>query len=251
MNIVSFYVPRPLEHPVTPDYIAMLVQVQRSCDLLGLRHVVLTDPAGRENLAARKESYGIETFVRVLPDRLMRACTLSHALWMREGDWKEADTLLVGADCLILRDPRQVFPRAVNGPVDIAFTLRPGHARYPINCGAMWCPIASRKLHTGLYDRIAERCGPKWGDDQRAVASMLDPMPDRHGVFTRYGMQVAFLPMDVHNDWPRGMDDDGRDSCVLHFRGKGAKPLMLPWAAKWLGHRERLARKARKHLVGA
>lgn len=230
MNIVSFYVPRPVEHPVTPDYIAMLAQVQKSCDRLGLRHVVLTDAAGREAIAARPEAADIETFVRVLPDRLMQACTRSQALWMREGDWKDGDTLFVGADCLIMRHPAKVFPR----DVDLAVTFRPGHERYPINNGAMFIPFASRALAACFYDRVADTCRQKWGDDQRAVANVLAPMPDGHGTFERHGMRVAFLPMAVFNDWPRTPDDRRREACVLHFRGKGRKDWMLPWARKFL-----------------
>jgi hypothetical protein len=230
VNIVSFFVPRPAEHPVTPDYVAMLAQLQRSCDLLGLRHVVLTDAGGREALQARKESRGIEAFVRVLPDRLMQACTRSQAQWLREGDWRDGSTLFVGADALMLRDPRKVFP----ADVDLAVTLRPGHPRYPINNGAMWIPLAARNLAACFYDRVAESCRHKWGDDQRAVAEVLAPMPDRHGVFERHGMRVAFLPMNVYNHTPRDLDDRCRDACVLHFRGKGRKDLMLPWARKWL-----------------
>lgn len=228
MNIVSFWVPRRAEHPVTPDYIAMLGAVQRSCDRLGLRHVVLTDPDGREELAARDAR--METFVRVLPLPLMQACTRSQALWMRQGDWKDGDTLFVGADGLVLRDPRKVFP----ADVDLAVTLRPGHPRYPINNGAMWCPLKSRPLTACLYDRVAERCGKKWGDDQRALAAMLEPMPATHGTVKRYGMRVAFLPMAVFNDTPRSVDDRRKEACVLHFRGKARKALMLPWAEKWL-----------------
>ena len=244
MNIVTFWVPRPLEHPNAADYVAMLVQVQRSCDLLGLRHVVLTDPAGREELAHRPGAERIETFVRVLPDRLMRACTRAQANWLREGDWRDEDTLLTGADCLVLRDPRKVFPAAP----DLCVTYRPGHQRYPINNGTMVVRARARPAATALYTRVAETCGPKWGDDQRALDRALAPMPPGFGTFERFSMQVAFLPMDVHNDWPRGLDDDGRNSCILHFRGKGRKPLILPWAERWLGHRERLARKAQKAL---
>jgi hypothetical protein len=235
MNILSFYTPRPKEHPQTADYPAMLGALQKSCDLLGLRHVVLTDANGRETLAQRPESAGLECFTRVLPDRLMQACMRVQALWLAEGETRGGDSLFVGADCLMLRDPRKVFPAGV----DLAVTLRPGHARYPINTGAVWLPAGSRTRQAALWARIADTTGPKWGDDQRAVDRALAPMPDRHGIFERFGMHVAFLPMAIHNHTPREIGDPCRDACVLHFRGKGRKDLMLPWAARWLGNSKR------------
>lgn len=224
MNVCTFFVHRPEDWPEAADYPLFLQYVQRSCDRLGLRHVVLTDHRSVPLLP------GIETFATDLPRSLMRAVTQAQAAWLEHGDWRGEDTLLTGADCLVMRDPREVFV----GRWDMAVTLRPLHPRYPINTGTIVVRRKSRERVLPLFQRIAARCGDKWCDDQRAIQDELGPMPTQHGVFERAGLTVAFLPMRVHNDTPRDAEDRCERACVLHFRGKGRKAVMQPWVERWL-----------------
>jgi len=231
LNVCSFFVYRPNENPRNHDYLPMLRLLQKSCDALDLRHVVLTDQATANEL--RPE--GFETFAAILPVSLMQACTEIQALWLEQGDWQGADTITVGADCLILRNPDKHFP--ASSDADLCVTLRPGHDRYPINTGAiLYRSIARGRLAT-IFRGIAESTGTRWCDDQRAIEQALSPMPDRHIFAERQGVQVAFLPMFVHNQSPTSVRDPARAACVLHFRGKNRK-YMTEWAAihrpEWL-----------------
>jgi len=225
LNVCSFYVHRPAENPRGNNYLPMLRLLQKSCDALDLRHVVLTDQATAPVL--RQE--GLATFEAALPISLMQSCTEIQAQWMERGDWHGADTITVGADCLILQHPDDVFPNTV--AVDLCVTLRPGHDRYPINTGAIMIRDHARRLAAETFRTIANTTGTKWCDDQRAIEEALAPMPARHGVFERRGLKVAFLPMHVHNQSPVSVKDPARGACVLHFRGKNRK-YMPEWCAR-------------------
>ena len=63
-TVASFWVLRPEEHPEAEarNYPGMLQVLQRSCDRLGLRHLVLTDEATASARSGRlASSHGIET----------------------------------------------------------------------------------------------------------------------------------------------------------------------------------------------
>jgi hypothetical protein len=224
LNVCSFYVLRPNENPRNTDYLPMLRLLQKSCDALGLRHVVLSDV---ETAAIQLPEF--ETFTAHLPASLMRSCTEVQAQWIERGDWRGADTIMIGADCLVLSHPDGLFPR--EGLADMCVTLRPGHARYPINTGAIMVRAAGRERAAKLFRQVADATGTKWCDDQIALQDALAPMPTRYGRFVRAGLGVSFVPMQFHNHSPRGVDDPCRGACVLHFRGKGRK-YMPEWAAR-------------------
>lgn len=225
LNVLSFWVRRPVEYPHAPDYVPLLRLLQQSCDRLGLRHVVMTDATTAEGWPD-----GLEAYREDLPPRLMQAATEAHARWSAGGDWQGCDTLFVGADCLIVRHPDEEFPKV---PA-LAVTLRIGTKKYPINTGAMMLRQHGRREAAALYRTVADRCGPTWCDDQRAIRDALAPMPGAWGTVRRAGMKVAFLPMRTFNFGPSSIDDAPGKAVVAHFRQK-RKEFMPAWAARYLG----------------
>lgn len=225
ITICSFWVLRPEEHPeaAARNYPGMLLVLQKSCDRLGLDHVVLTDP---ETASSPLWPDGIESFAMKLPAPLMRACTESQARYLETRP--STDTLFVGADCLFLRDPNNFYPYEP----DLCVTYRTPWDRYPINAGAQLIRQRSLDRVAPIYRRIADRCGTVWCDDQRAMVAELAPMPRKNGVYERSGAKVAFLPMKNFNHLPKSVDDLCNRACMLHFRGKARKQFLFDWAAK-------------------
>jgi hypothetical protein len=230
-TVASFWVHRPIEHPHAANYPAMLKILQGSCDRLGLRHIVLTDGYTRYDSGLWP---GLDAYcVNPLPLPLMQACTEVQALWLENvRDHGGSDTLLVGADCIMLKDPTKTYPR---DPA-LCVTYRQPDARYPINTGAIMVRQHSIGPAAALFRRIAERTGTKWCDDQRALIAELSPMPEVCGVYERAGIKVGFLPVRTFNRLPKSQVDPCRDAVMLHFRGKQhstgqtRKELLFAWA---------------------
>lgn len=222
-TVVSFWCLRPEEHPEAEarNYPGMLRVLQRSCDRLRLRHCVLTDHRTAES---GQWPEGIEGFAYDLPGPLMQAATAAQALYLESEP--KTDTLFVGADCIFLRDPAPFYPAEPG----LCVTYRTPSDKYPINTGAQMVRLHSLPAATALFRRIADRCGTVWCDDQRALVAELAPMPPRHGVYERAGMQVAFLPMKRRNVVPRSIADDCPTACMVHFRGKARKKFFFDWA---------------------
>lgn len=222
-TVVSLWVLRPEEHPEAEarNYPGMLRILQRSCDRLGLRHVVLTD---RETAHSPQWPYGIDSFACDMPRPLMQACTFAQAAWLEDlggGD----DTLFVGADCIFKAHP--VFP----AEVDMAVTYRGPESPMPINTGAMFIRANAVDRAAKLFRAVANRCGKKWCDDQRALVAELSPLPSRNGIFERKGMKVGFLPMFPYNVIVDDVNDPADGAAMLHFKSKTRKKLFFDWAA--------------------
>ena len=128
-TVASFWVLRPEEHPEAEarNYPGMLQVLQRSCDRLGLRHLVLTDP---ETAMSPLWPAGIQHWATPLPVPLMQACTEAQARYLETRP--ATDTLFVGADCIFIGDPIRFYPREPG----LCVTYRNPAARYPINTGA-------------------------------------------------------------------------------------------------------------------
>ena len=107
-TVASFWVLRPEEHPEAEarNYPGMLQVLQRSCALLGLRHLVLTDP---ETAMSPLWPAGIQHWATPLPVPLMQACTEAQARYLETRP--ASDTLFVGADCIFIGDPIRFYPR--------------------------------------------------------------------------------------------------------------------------------------------
>jgi hypothetical protein len=133
LTVASFWVHRPVEHPHAFDYPQLLCILQRSCDRLGIKHVVLTDHA---TMKSGLWPEGITGHASELPMPLMQACTEAQARYLEElviSSAPENDTLFVGADCILLSDPYKHCPKE---PA-LCLTYRHPHANYPINNGFM------------------------------------------------------------------------------------------------------------------
>lgn len=220
----SFYVHRPDDYPAAADYPAMLQVLQRSCDRVGVRHVVLTDAA-----SIAKVPTGITMAPLDLPRSLMKATTKAHADFL-EFFPVDGDVLFIGADSIFVKDPRRFYPK----DADLCVTLRPGHSRYPINNGAMLVRREARDRVAPLYRKVADACGERWGDDQRGIADALEPLPKAFGVAERAGLTVRFLPMSPFNAVPQDARDPASGAVMLHFRGRKHKPKFFSWAARWM-----------------
>lgn len=222
-TVCSFWVLRPEEHPeaAARNYPGMLEILQRSCDRLGLRHLVLTDP---ETANSPLWPDTVQPWSTPLPGPLMQACTEAQARYLESKP--EGDTLFVGADCIFLADPLLFYPKGT----DLCVTYRDPKSRYPINTGAQMVRRQGLAPATALFRRIADRCGTKWCDDQLSLIAELAPMPPATGKFHRAGMLVSFLPMKWFNVVPRSVDDPCKGTCMLHFRGKARKGFFFDWA---------------------
>jgi len=235
-TVVSLWVLRPEEHPEAEarNYPGMLQILQRSCDRLGLRHVVLTDQATSSSAAWPS---GVEPVAwPSLPAPLMQVCTEAQARYLELNP--ETDTLFVGADCIFLADPAKFYPRDPG----ICVTYRTPKDRHPINTGAQMIRRHALERAAVIYRRIADRCGTVWCDDQRALCAELSPLPPVCGIFKRAGVSVAFLPMKRFNVVPTSVDDPCRGACMLHFRGKRRKQFLFDWTQR---HRPEFLEQAR------
>lgn len=221
MIVASFYVDRRAEYPDAAEYVPLLRILERSCLMFGLRHIVLTDQATKDEI----EQAGMTVFAMDLPRNLTRALTEAQARCLERFIYD--DILLTGADCLIRRDFRDHVP-----PADLAIILRPGHKRHRINNGFMFVPTASNAKVAPLFRRIADDTRSEMCDDMAAIERALAPMPDDYGTIERAGLRVAFLPMDVWNAGPKSATNAAEQAFVLHFRGTARKRVMLDWAAR-------------------
>lgn len=224
MIVASFWVLRPEEHPeaAARNYPGMLKVLQRSCDRLKLRHIVLTD----ERTASSQEwPEGIEARVTWLPEPLMRAATEAHARYLESSP--DTDTLFVGADCIVLRDPSEFYP----SQADFCVTYRGRKSGMPINTGTMFIRKEAAEDVALFFRAVADRCGTRWCDDQRSLCFALMPLPLEHGVVVRKGLSVGFVPLDpLFNVIPNAPEEEHLDACVLHFKGKSRKQLFFDWA---------------------
>ncbi len=217
MIVASFLAPRP-EHPKWRDYLPSLRLLQASCDRLGLPHVVIGDAA----------IPGFVVFRADLPRDLMPAFVLGQAAVM---DALDDDLLLVGADCVIARDPR-----AVLRDCDIAVTLG-DFWDCRLNTGAIWIGRAVRRRAAAMWRQAHAEMGVLWGDDQLAIAAQFEPLPDLRLlplVEERQELRVKFLPVDPWNLAPASAEDDVSHAAILHFRGN-RKAWSPAWCQRFLG----------------
>lgn len=224
MIVASFWVRRPEEHPeaAARNYPGMLQVLQRSCDRLGLSHICLTD----YTTFGRYWPEGVKGWShgQLLPVPLMQALTEVQAKFLETNP--EEDVMFVGADCIMLRDPESFYPKE---PA-LCITYRSTLDKHPINNGAQLVRKHSMEKVMPLFRRIADRCGTVWCDDQRALCAELAPLPEKHGVYERAGMSVAFMPMAKRNVVPRSIADPCANACMVHFRGKNRKKYFFDWA---------------------
>jgi hypothetical protein len=215
MIVASFFAPRP-EHPRWRDYLPSLRLLQASCDRLGLTHVIIGDApvAGLDVLQCSG-----------LPGDLMRAIIEGQR---RAIECLDDDLLLVGADCVIVRDPRGAMDGA-----DMAVTIG-DFADCALNTGAIWISRGARDVAADMWGRALARMGAGWGDDQLAIAAEVAPLQLPPAVAERHGLRVRFLDVDPWNLAPDHVVHDVSHAAVLHFRGR-RKDWSAEWCARFLG----------------
>jgi uncharacterized Rossmann fold enzyme len=219
MHIVSFMAPRR-DHPFYQDYSPFLNILRASCEKFGHRHIVITDDAsvGRDD----------DAFVTPLPDNLMRAILAGQLAYLQSALAKE-DTVLLGADCALARDPAEVFKQEF----DIAFTTGP-FTDCILNTGAIYIRGGSGVAY--IWERAlgSMRLDAEWGDDQKALAAVVHPTLEPSVTVGNGGPIIRFLPVDPFNLAPEYPGDDCTRGTVLHFRGP-RKDWMMDYCADWLG----------------
>jgi uncharacterized Rossmann fold enzyme len=217
VHIVSFYAPRP-EHPFFQDYLPFLEILGESCRKYGHRHIIITD-------ADLKTEAG-ECFTVDLPRQLMKAANAGQLAYLRS-EHAKVDSVLVGADCVLAKDPREVFDKML---FDVAFTTGP-FTDCILNTGAIFVRGGAPVSH--IWARALETMGEEWGDDQKSLAAQVHPTL-HPSVTAGPGPIIRFMPVDPYNLAPENPGDDCARAYVLHFRGP-RKAWMKDYCAKWLG----------------
>jgi len=219
MNVVSFFAPRH-EHPFYQDYTPFLDILRASCAKFGHRHLVITDDP----------KMGPDAFGVALPHNLMKAIIQGQLAYLNSREALE-DTVFVGADCVLARDPAEVFKM----PFDVAFTTGP-FSDCILNTGAIFIRGGADVRH--IWAKAFAGMGEEWGDDQKALAAVVSPTIEP-SITAGDGPIIRFLPVDPYNLAPEYPDDDCMRGVILHFRGP-RKAWMKDYCAKWLGIGERV-----------
>ncbi len=203
MIVASVFAPRAGENRWGADYDALLMLLDASCRRLGLRHVVISD-------APRPAP--LDTAVFDLPDNLMALLLDAQRQFLAV---TPGPVLLVGADCLVTRDPRPFLHAA------LTVTIGP-FSDCPMNTGAIWC--SDGPTCAPIWAEALKRWPRRWGQDQTALWDAI---------------QASQLPRDemraeIHNWAPEHVDDPAGRPTVVHFRGR-RKAFMADWARRHLG----------------
>lgn len=202
MIVASFFAPRHERWP-NCDYDCLLMLLDASCARFGLRHVVISD---------RPRPAPMQTALFDLPDELMQALLDGQRQFLEA---TPGPVLLVGADCLLTRDPRPYLAG------DVAFTTSGAFVDCEMNSGAIWC--ADGPKAAAIWRAAVARKPRRWGEDQVVL----------WGAAQESGLDVRRLRAEEHNWAPEQLADDAGMPTVVHFRGR-RKPLMGPWAARHL-----------------
>jgi hypothetical protein len=217
MIVASFYCPRG--GPGDTGFEAMLELLDASCRRFDIQHFCITD---RSWLEAR----GVQTYVpAATPRNLMHAILYGQAEFMRWASEKGEDVILVGADCLIMRDPREVFAAE---RFHLGLTTRPDTGNSSINTGAIYVRRHHLRLVATLWDEALSRCGEVWGDDQHSLERIFRPLTTEYGLHLRRGLAVRFFDMKRYNFSPNDLDHRA-DAYVVHFKGRRKKFMRGYW----------------------
>jgi len=199
--VASFFAPR-FDKWDGCDYDALLRILDASCYSLGLRHVVISD----------SERPGLETAIFNLPANLMLALLDGQRQFLAA---TSGPVLLVGADCIVTRDPRPYLAG------DMTITIGP-FADCPMNTGAIWC-ADGRRCAPVWADALA-RNPVEWGQDQTAL----------YAAVRASGLDVREVRAEQHNWAPEHVGDAAGMPTVAHFRGP-RKAWMAQWAKRHVG----------------
>lgn len=230
--VASYLSPRPEEHgDRAHSYGEALQLLDASCAIANCRHVVITEEGSVDAIPAsidRDRVFVVEG-TRNLP--LMKAIIAGQMAFVSESGVADEGTILVGADCLVMRDPRPVF---ANADWDVAVTVgvySPGG----LNNGAVYLAPGADAKALVYYQLAHMNCPPEWGGDQHAVRMVCMPLEKPPITVNRHGMRVRFLDMDGYNCPPACAEDHGASKAyVAHFKGE-RKRFMADFSARFLG----------------
>ena len=212
VKVVSFFAPRP-EHPYFHDYKPYLALLRESCAKFGHEHLVLTDDA----------SVADDAYVCDLPRSLMKAVLAAQHAYLADPANANTPTLLVGADCVLARDPSAFAEH----DADLVITVG-DFADCRMNTGAIFVPKPC--LVAEIWAEALAHVGDEWGDDQTSLYRAINERP-WHGMWTA---KVVELPVDPYNLAPEYPGEDCTRGVVLHFRGP-RKRWMADYCHQWLG----------------
>ena len=200
--VASFFAPRYDKWGA--DYDALLQLLDASCRRLGLRHVVISD---------KPRPAPLETALFDLPANLMMAFLDGQRQFLAA---TPGPVLLVGADCLLTRDPTPIFGG------DLTITTSKRFLDCPMNSGAIFC--TDGPTCAPVWQAAVDREPTEWGEDQTAL----------YAAISESVLDVRERPAEAHNWAPRNVLDRAGTPTVVHFRG-ARKQFMPAWAARHLG----------------
>lgn len=203
MIVASFFASR--EDRWGCDYDALLTLLDASCRRLGLGHVVISDS---------ERPAPLETARFDLPENLMAAILDGQRQFLAA---TPGEVLLVGADCLLVRDPVPM----TSDDHDMIVTVSPTFSDCPMNTGAIWCADGPRCAP--VWQAAIDRGPRQWGEDQVALYAAIKDS----------GLRVREVRAEEFNWAPHNPRDDAGRPAVVHFRGQ-RKAWMAEWAARHL-----------------
>ena len=202
MIVASIFAPR-YEKWRGVNYDDLLLLLDASCRRLGLRHVVISD---------RPRPAPLETAIFDLPQDLMPMLLDGQRQFLAA---TPGPVLLVGADCLVTRDPRPFLAG------DITITIGP-FLDCEMNTGAIWC--ADGPTCAPVWQAALDRKPLEWGEDQTSLYAAIQAS----------GLDVRRVGCDEHNWAPDYVQHPAGMPTVAHFRGT-RKAWMAEWARLHMG----------------
>ena len=203
MIVASFFAPR-YEKYEGVDYDELLFLLDKSCKKLDFKHIVISDEPRPKPLY---------TYLTYLPQNLMQAIVYGQMKLLSEA---REPVLLLGADCLLTRDPRPYFLG------DLTITLSDTFSDCKMNTGAVF--VKEPKLCSEIWADAYCLKPKEWGEDQIFLYKAIRESSD---------VDIQELRCEDHNWAPRNLDDNANFPTVVHFRGK-RKEFMKDWANKYL-----------------
>lgn len=232
ITVASYLSPRPEEFPDRAHtYAEPLMLLEASCARAGCRHVVITEEGSQDAVPAaigRDRVYAVNG-TREL--KLMQAIIAGQLTFLKAMGVSQEGTILVGADCLVTRDPRPVFADTDWHVGVTVGVYSPGG----LNNGAVYLSPGSTEQAVAFYSLALANCPEEWGGDQESVRRVALPLERPECTVNRHGIRVRFLDMDTHNCPPACDEDIGAAAAyIAHFKG-ARKDFMPHWAKRQLG----------------
>lgn len=182
MEVVTVWAPRP-DHPKWQNYLPLLDLQIKTAKRAGHHHRVVTDA----------ELHGYTKLHVDLPKPLLRAIVTAQLAYMKQWDASHR-VVLLDVDCMVVRNLHPAFTG-----FDVGLTIR-DHPTQPVQNGVMFFEATQKAKAAAIemLERTLEICGTQWGEDQEALAQVVDS-PGRPGREIRFGAQFEFIHIERHN----------------------------------------------------